>query len=176
MSPTKKRNHNPSFDNQDWFLWLLLVRARNTIWRARERELFSRGLSVEEAMVLYSIKVLGSPSTAALARLIVREPHTVSALTSRMKRKKLVDKVQDTERKNVVRIVLTEKGERALASTTNRRAIHRALSLLTNSERQQVVAALDIMVAKVERPLNVPAEHFHELVRRLPEFQSEPEP
>ena len=61
-------------------------------------------------------KALGNKCTPAkMSRILVRQPHTVSAIIDRMVKNGFLKKVKDMERKNWVRVIVTEKGEKAAA-------------------------------------------------------------
>ena len=55
-----------------------------------------------------------------------------------MEKQGLVRKVKDLDRKNLVRVVLTEKGREAYYHSTKRESIHQIMSFLSEEERQQL--------------------------------------
>jgi DNA-binding MarR family transcriptional regulator len=66
-------------------------------------------------MVLYCVNASPEPMTPMkLARLMHKQPHTISALVHRMEAKGLLKTRHDLKRKNWLRISLTSKGEEAL--------------------------------------------------------------
>jgi len=104
-----------SDDDSDQDLWLLLTHTRYAVFRAREKELQRYGVSPEQVGLLFVVQALGPKATpAAISRHIIRQPHTVSALVDRMAKRGLVKKVKDLDRKNLVRVVMTEKGKKLL--------------------------------------------------------------
>lgn len=125
--------------DEDQDLWLLLTHARYTVYRAREKELQRYGTSPEQTSLLFVVQSLGNKATpAAIARTIMRQPHTVSALVDRMVKKGLVKKVKDLDRKNLVRVALTDKGLEAFKQSSKRGPIHRIMSVLTRKERDNL--------------------------------------
>jgi DNA-binding MarR family transcriptional regulator len=125
-----------SYSDEDHDLWILLTHTRYAIYRAREKELFRYGVSPEQVGVLFVIQALGSKSTPSeIARCILRQPHSVSALIDRMAEKGLVKKVHDLDKKNLVRISMTEKGRKAYEYSTRRGPIHRIMATLSQEER-----------------------------------------
>jgi MarR family transcriptional regulator, organic hydroperoxide resistance regulator len=131
----------------DYDLWILLTRARNLVFRARELELQRYGLTPEQALILNVVhNSLEKLTPAEMARLIFRKPHTVSAMLDRMEEKGLIKKTMDPNRKNMVRIVLTEKGHKAYEITTKRGPIHRILGSLSQVERDQLNRNLEKIV------------------------------
>ena len=124
---------------QDFELWVLLHQTSDAMTRAREKELRKAGISKIEAGVLFALKHITTPATpAAISRWLFREPHTTSELLSRMQKKDLVRKAKDLERKNQVRVVMTEKGEEAYRQSREIEVIPRMLSRLSPAERNKL--------------------------------------
>ena len=59
-----------------------------------------------------------------------------------MEKQGLVKKVKDLDRKNLVRITLTEEGHQAYRESIKRESIHRIMSSLSEEERQQLKSSL----------------------------------
>ena len=124
------------FTDEDYELWWLLVYTRRIIYIARKKELTKYKITSEEAAVLWAIKSIGPKAKpASIARWLMRKPHSISGLVSRMNKHGLVKKVHDLDRKNWVRIELTEKGEKAYISSLNRESIHSIFSGLSEEDR-----------------------------------------
>jgi len=100
-------------DNQKAFLRLQTMTA--VLERARNLELAKIGLNMPQAQVLYCLKTSSDPMTPMkLARMMHKQPHTVSALVHRMETQGLLTTRRDMKRKNWVRVSLTKKGEEAV--------------------------------------------------------------
>ena len=85
-----------------------------------------------EAAVFFIVEVLvNKPTVSEIARWLLREPHSVSGLVTRMERRGLVKKVSDPHRKNLVRVTITEKGRQYYHQSTKRESIHGIMSSLT---------------------------------------------
>jgi len=75
-----------------------------------------------------------------------------------MEKEGLIRKVKDLDRKNLIRVVVTEKGQRAYEQSTKREVIHRIMSSLSEEERQQLSSCLQKLRSKalaefdMERP------------------------
>ena len=92
---------------------------------------------------MFVVQALGNKATpAALSRHIIRQPHTVSALVDRMARRGLVKKVKDLDRKNLVRVVMTEKGKKTYELSTKRGPIHRIMSYLECGRKERIQGRL----------------------------------
>jgi DNA-binding MarR family transcriptional regulator len=59
-----------------------------------------------------------------------------------MEEKGLVKKIKDMDRKNMIRIAMTEKGEQAYNQSTQRTTIHNIMSALSEAEHQQLMSLL----------------------------------
>ena len=120
-------------------LWLLLRRASYTALKARAKELHQYGVSSANGGVLFIVDKLGQQATPAeISRQIFREPHSVSGLLKRMEKDGLIRRVKDLNRKNMIRVEMTEKGREIYKQICKRESIHRILSALSEEERQQL--------------------------------------
>ena len=145
-----------STEDQDQDLWLLLTHARYAVFRAREKELIRYGVSPEQMGLLFVVQALGNKATpAAISRHILRQPHTVSALVDRMARRGLVKKLKDLDRKNLVRVVMTEKGQKAYEFSTKRGPIHRIMNTLTAEERAELKSYLTKLLIKARKEIGL---------------------
>jgi DNA-binding MarR family transcriptional regulator len=145
-----------TYQDEDQDLWLLLTHARYAVFRAREKELQRYGVSPEQVGLLFVVQALGNKATpAALSRYILRQPHTVSALVDRMARRGLVKKVKDLDRKNLVRVVMTEKGQRTYELSTKRGPIHRIMATLSDEERKSFKEYLERILTKARKEIGM---------------------
>jgi DNA-binding MarR family transcriptional regulator len=95
--------------------WIQLETLAAILHRASDLELAKIGLNLPQVMVLYCVKTSAEPMTPMkLARIMHRQPHTLSALIQRMEVKGLLKTTHDLKRKNWVRVSLTSKGQQAL--------------------------------------------------------------
>jgi DNA-binding MarR family transcriptional regulator len=95
--------------------WIQLETLAAILHRASDLELAKIGLNLPQVMVLYCVKTSPEPMTPMkLARIMHRQPHTLSALIQRMEVKGLLKTTHDLKRKNWVRVSLTSKGQQAL--------------------------------------------------------------
>lgn len=134
--------------------WSTFNQAYWVMIRVAEQELRALDLTMIQAAVLYWVKTSATPPTPAdLARLLFRRPHTVLDLLVRMEKQGLVTRKRDPKRRNVSRIVLTDKGERAFKRQREVRGIAGILSELTPDERSAVLAALEKLRNKATEEL-----------------------
>lgn len=130
-------------------LWSTLNQAYWVMIRVAEQELRALDLTMIQAAVLYWVKTSKTPPTPAdLSRLLFRRPHTVLDLLGRMEKQGLISRKRDPRRKNVSRIVLTDKGEQAFKRQREVRGIAGILTELTPEESETVLLALEKMRKK----------------------------
>jgi DNA-binding MarR family transcriptional regulator len=145
----------PDMD-EDFKLWGLLGQTADVMLRARQKELYRYGISAIEAGTLWVIQVIGEKATPAqITRWLLREPHTVTELLNRMVKKGLVTKTKDLERRNLIRVSITEKGRQAYEHSTKRKSIHKMISSLSEEERQQLMASLKKLRNRALKELRV---------------------
>lgn len=164
--------------DKDFYLWHLLNYTQYVIGKARQKELARCDISPRESAVFLALQAIGKEATPAkISRWLLREPHSISELLSRMENAGLIRKVKDLTRKNMVRVVLTDKGCEAQNKGSTLVTIHKIMSSLSEEERQQLNSSLRILLHSAQKLLVeqyettllhpqwlVPSEHDHETV------------
>jgi DNA-binding MarR family transcriptional regulator len=72
-----------------------------------------------------------------------------------MSRRGLVKKVKDLDRKNLVRVVMTEKGKKTYEVSTKRGPIHRILGTLSAEEKQEFRSYLEKILSKARKEIGL---------------------
>jgi DNA-binding MarR family transcriptional regulator len=117
--------------------WMRIETLMAVMERARNLELAKSGLNIPQASVLYCLKISKEPLTPMkLARMMHKQPHTVSALVHRMETQGLLTTKRDMKRKNWLRVSLTKKGEEALKRWASANTVPDALSCLSKKESE----------------------------------------
>ena len=130
--------------NEHELLWGRLFLATTLVQRAREVELSRVNISLIQAMVLYALKISPEPMTPSrLAKMLCREPHSMSALIDRMEKQGLIAKKHDLRPKNLVRVVVTAKGEEAFQRQRSMNTVTSITSILTKSQRESLGSCAD---------------------------------
>ena len=130
---TELTEHERAFEN--------LAITYMTLRRARELELDRIGLTIPQAGVLYFLKTSKEPLTPMkLSRLMSRQPHTLSALLTRMEAQGLVKRTKDLHRKDLVRVSLTKKGDEAFKRQMTEKAARNVASCLSKKEKDALNA------------------------------------
>lgn len=124
---------NPDIDGDIFFTtWRLLRRTSEIVERARNRELARYGVNVRQAATLHLIHTLGEKATPTqIARLEMRQPHTVCHIMQTMENQGLIERRHDLDRRNKVRAVLTTRGKKTYEQSKTRESIRRIMSCLT---------------------------------------------
>jgi DNA-binding MarR family transcriptional regulator len=142
------------FLDQDFNLWIILAQTRSLLFTAGEVELSKWGISLMQGWTIFTIKAIGERATPAeISRWLGREPHTVSSLLSRMVAQGLVLKEKSLDKKNLVRIRLTDKGEQLYHDAIAMKPLHDILSVLSLEERQQLNTILGKLRDKAQKSL-----------------------
>jgi DNA-binding MarR family transcriptional regulator len=149
----------PQDTDTDYHLWVMLNQARDSLLKARANELSQYGISAVEAQAIFHIAKIGIEVTPAeISRRMFREHNTVTALLNRMEKKGLVTKTKDTNKKNLWKISITEKGRSAYLQTVKRESLHKVLSNLSKDESQVLMQMLKrIRDASLQELITVPA-------------------
>ena len=143
----EQNNHN---------LWVLLVQTRDAIFKAWQKELERYNISAVQGMALLAIQSIGDKKTPAeISRWLFREPHSVSTLLNRMEKQGLVRKVKDLERKNQVRVELTEKGYEAYYLSMKQVSILKIISSLVEEEQIKLRSYLQILLEEALKELGI---------------------
>ena len=133
-----------SYTDEEYELWWLLMETMRAVSKMRNRELAPYGVTHNKIALLLIANSIGDEATPArISRGMVIEPHTTSAVLDVMERKGLITKSNDLDRRNLVRIKLTEKGRRVLHQGSKMESIHRVINVLSEEERRQMRASLE---------------------------------
>jgi DNA-binding MarR family transcriptional regulator len=128
---------------RDFTTWAMIIQARDVLFRVRDSELSEYGITAVEARALFIVNLIGEQTTPAMiARWMLREHNTVTALLKRMENKGLITKVKDPNKRNSWIVGLTEKGREAYQNSLKRTAIHKILSVLTEEEKEVMISNL----------------------------------
>jgi DNA-binding MarR family transcriptional regulator len=145
-----------SYEDNDQDLWILLTHTRYAVFRAREKELQRYDVSPEQMGLLFVVQALGNKATpAAISRHILRERQTVSSLVDRMAKRGLVKKFKDLDRKNQVRVMMTEKGKKTYELSSKRGPIHRIMSSLEPQEKKNFQITLEKLLANARKEIGM---------------------
>lgn len=145
---------NNAATGRDHGLWELLQQTCHAIERVRENELREVGLSMMHVAVLEIVKSAKVPVTPAkISRWLFREPHSVAGLLNRMEKEGLTRRVKDLQRKNWVRVEITEKGEDAYQRSLESNGVQEIMSSLLPGEQVTLQAYVKTLQNKAIKKL-----------------------
>ena len=128
-----------SYSDRDYELWVLLAHTREAMFNSRKKELRKYNINPRESAVLHIVQTLGDRAIPTeIARWLLRKPHSISELLNRMEKRGLIKKTRDVNRRNVIIVSLTEKGQGVYHQSLKRKSMHKIMSSLSNEESQQL--------------------------------------
>ena len=136
-------------------LWVDLVHAKDAISKLRQKELKRYKISPEQSAILSFLQDSGvNPTPADLSRQLFKDPSTVTIILNKMAAKDLVKKETDENKKNLIRVSLTENGRRIHNQIVQTMCIYRIMAELSEAQCKQLKKCLDILLAKTQTELN----------------------
>ena len=134
------------YADEDYRLFYMLLRVREKLFEAREKELFQYNIRLRHSACLFAIKELGDKATPnEIAKIVHRRPNSVSVMLNRMEKNGLIKKTKASNGGNRVIASLTKEGEYAFKMSSKRESLHRIFSVLTKTQRKQLRDCLKIL-------------------------------
>ena len=134
---------NQSNSDKYFYIYTLLHQIRHATFRIRDKEIQQFGSTSQRVAVIFIAKLLeGRATPAEIARWLFRKPNTISILTNKMAKEGLINKVHDLNRRNHVRIQVTNKGNTLYNRTLKRISINRIFSCLSDEECDKTIEYL----------------------------------
>jgi len=156
---------------EDFELARLLTNTRDAIRKARQQELNQLNVHIRRASLLRAIDSLGENATpVTIAQWLLRERHTVSELLGKIEAEGLAIKIRDLERKNRVRVVLTEKGTRMFRRSVVRTSLHQIISCLSEKDKLCLRRSLVKLRSQAMKEIGFPVTITH-LPDNDPDYQ-----
>jgi len=129
--------------DKDYTLLTQLLQVADIFVKVRERELLPQNLSATGGAILFLVEAMGKDVTPAkISRMLLREPHSVSGILMRMEKQGLLKRTKNMERKNLIRITLTAKGENTLKQAMKKEGVKHVLAKLSEEQRRQLKGSL----------------------------------
>lgn len=133
-------------EDKEYDLWILLSRIYHLIAMLRKLELSKYHILPTQSYILFIIKALGNETTPSkISEYVYQQRSSISDILNRMVKQGLIRKTNKTGGKKRVIVTLTSKGEDALKLSKNRIYLHKVMSSLTDSKKQQLEASLEIL-------------------------------
>jgi len=124
--------------------WVLFHQTSAMVYRAFSKRVRPAGVSLEQTRVLFVVSRASSPLTRTeISRIVVRRPHTITALLQGMQRAGLIEKIKDDKNKKLVRAEMTKKGKEALKQVLQNQLAMELTSSLSSEEFYQLIGILE---------------------------------
>jgi DNA-binding MarR family transcriptional regulator len=129
--------------DKEYTLVTQIMQVADIFIKVRERELLPQNLSATSSAILFLVDAMGEGVTPAkLTRMLLREPHSISGILKRMEKQGLLKRTKNMDRKNLIRITLTAKGETALKKAMKLDGTMNVLSRLTAAQQKELKTSL----------------------------------
>ena len=124
-------------------LWELFNVSFRATAKIRQRELGEHGITLPQSAVIRVALRLGEKATPTeIARQLFLETNSISEQLRRMETDGLIRKVKDLDKKNLIRIEVSQKGYDLYRKTRKRKYIDNVMSVLTEEERTELWSIL----------------------------------
>lgn len=124
-------------------LGTLLQQVRDLLVAAKNDDLRQHGITARQLAILDIISILGGKVTPTeLATKLLRQPHSISNLITRMEKRGLVSRKANPNIKNSIDITLTDKGKQILKDSVEPDTTPQIISSLSEKELQQLISYL----------------------------------
>jgi DNA-binding MarR family transcriptional regulator len=136
-----------------YILGTLLQQVRDLLVAAKNNDLRQHGITARQLAILDIISLLGGKVTPTeLSTKLLRQPHSISSLITRMEKRGLVSRKANPDIKNSINITLTEKGKQILKDSFEPDTIPEIIACLSEQELQQLISSLKkIRISAMER-------------------------
>jgi MarR family transcriptional regulator, 2-MHQ and catechol-resistance regulon repressor len=131
-------------DSSGVHLWLILMKAHESLRRHAERHIHSLGIGFSDFAVLEVLLHKGPTPVNEIGSLVRLTSGSITAAVDRLERKGLVERRNDPEDRRARVVHLTPEGSKLIscAFADHEAAMERATSALTPAERRQAAALL----------------------------------
>jgi DNA-binding MarR family transcriptional regulator len=160
MAKMLKTYVNNDEGDRSYRLLYLYVRLQ-TLYTDPEFELKKYGISPEQSGALVCIHSLRNTATPAeLSRWLFREPNSITILLNRMQKLGLIKKTADKQRKNIIRLSLTEKGYEAYKHAVEFQVFFPIIDVLPERKRKQLWLLLQTIRDRVFEELRLDVRNY----------------
>jgi DNA-binding MarR family transcriptional regulator len=132
-------------------IWTLIGRVNHNIVSLRQKELSKYHIPVRQLYVLRTVRALGSNATLSeVARQVEREDHVISKQAVRMEEDGLVRRIKNTNKSNVLKLELTDKGLEMAKMSVESKSLAKLFSSLSSEERSQIELILKKILVQAD--------------------------
>jgi MarR family transcriptional regulator, organic hydroperoxide resistance regulator len=132
-------------------LWETLEHTKDAISKLRQQELKQFNISPEQTGILnILVNRNNNPTPTEISRMMFKDCTSISIILNKMAKKDLIKKSQDPKRKNVVRISISNNGQKIYNKAIEKICMHTIMSKLTEKECRQLQTILNKLLNEVE--------------------------
>ncbi len=125
-------------------MWTVFPKASDAACRAASKRLRPVGVTLQQARALLVLSRSSSPPTCTeISRILMRKPHTITALLNGMQRAGLIRRVKDDGNQKLERVVMTQKGKEVWKQVLQTQLSMEFTSFLSIGEFYQLVSMLE---------------------------------
>jgi MarR family transcriptional regulator, repressor for mepA len=136
-------------------LWVDLINTKRAISKVRQKELIPFKITPEQTGILFELTEANyDPTPADLSRKLLRDPSSITIMLNRMETSGLISKTIDPVNKNLIRVLITEKGRELYGKIVNRISVYRIFSGLDDKQCQELQTFLDILQSRASEELD----------------------
>lgn len=138
------------YSRQIHHVWVLLRQASNLMPKYLDPIFAKTGITYQQYMVLFTVKLLDSPVTISdVAHNLDRSINTISTIIERMHKDGLIKRTRDTRDRRTVILRMTRKGEEIASSVALPywSMVEKLLSHFSTTELQ----TMDRLISKLKR-------------------------
>ena len=129
-------------EDKEYDIWILLSRVYHLIAMLRKLELSKFDILPVQSYILFVIKALGDDTTPSrVSEYVYQQRSSISDILNRMVKQGLIKKTSTSGSKKRVIVTLTEKGEKALALSKQRKFLHKVMSALSDDKNSSLSKA-----------------------------------
>jgi DNA-binding MarR family transcriptional regulator len=133
-------------EDKQYDIWILLSRVYHLIAKLRHLELLKSHILPVQSYILFVIKALGNETTPTeISEYVYEQRSSISDILNRMEKQGLIIKTIRSGGKRRVIVTLTEKGEKALVLSEDRKYLNKVMSSLTDAKTKQLEACLETL-------------------------------
>ncbi|MFA4836786.1 MAG: MarR family winged helix-turn-helix transcriptional regulator [Dehalococcoidia bacterium] len=132
------------FPDEDFDLWILFNEVRFLLFSPRDEEIKPLKITHSQAWALVAIKASKYPLTVTeLSHWLGCKPPTATVLLNRMEESSLIKKERDEKNHKLVKVYITETGERIFKELSHSQVVSDAFKVLDSSDREQLRSLLE---------------------------------
>ena len=141
---------NQKLLDSNFEIWLYIADLHHKIVLVRQKELNQYDISTRKLHILRLINSLGPEARiSAISKALGRKLDVVSRQVAAMESEGLIKRTKAKPKSRLLTLTLTEKGREMLKINKYSAGMNAVLSVLSEEEREQVHAALNRMVNKL---------------------------